>query len=122
MKIDEIKLKQQIEDVVDYGAMHGEETDLTTSKIMDILKPLVTAVKELGTREETVPNLTRDAIEKLQAVKRYDLIVIAYINDSGYAGVTREGQIVDRRFFPEAYPVRENSMLGIPKSKKLPNE
>lgn len=67
-------------------------------------------------------NLDREAVLKLQAAKRYDLIVISYINESGYAGVMPTGEIVDRRFFPEAYPVRENSLLGIPKSKPLPGE
>lgn len=67
-------------------------------------------------------NLTRESILKLQAAKRYDLILIGYINESGYAGCMPTGEIVDMRFFPEAYPVAENSLFGIPKPKKLPNE
>ena len=66
--------------------------------------------------------LTREAVLKLQEAKRYDLIVIAYINESGYAGCMPTGEIVDRRLFPEAYPIRENSLLNIPKPKKLEDE
>lgn len=64
-------------------------------------------------------NLTRETVEKLQEAKRYDLIVIAYINESGYAGCLPNGNIVDRRFYPEALPVQKNSMLGIPQPKDL---
>ena len=64
-------------------------------------------------------NLTRESILKLQEAKRYDLILIAYINDSGYAGVLSTGEIVDRRFFPEAHAIQENPMIGIPKPKEL---
>lgn len=46
---------------------------------------------------------------------REDLIEVMEINDSGYAGVMPNGNIVDRRKHPEAIPVQENRMLGIPK-------
>jgi hypothetical protein len=65
-------------------------------------------------------NLTRDAILKFKAAKRHDLILVAYINESGYAGCLPTGEIVDRRHFPEATPVQENTLLDIPKPKKLP--
>ncbi len=64
-------------------------------------------------------NLTRESILKLQEAKRYDLILIAYINESGYAGCLATGEIVDRRYFPEAYPIAENPMMGIPIPKDL---
>ncbi len=64
-------------------------------------------------------NLSREQVEKLEEKGRHDLIVIAYINDSGYAGITQEGRIVDRRLYPEAQPVPENKMLGIPKAKEI---
>jgi hypothetical protein len=66
--------------------------------------------------------LTRESVIKLQEAKRYDLIVIAYINESGYAGCMPNGNIVDRRLFPEAYPIQENSLFNIPKPKKLEGE
>ena len=65
-------------------------------------------------------NLTRESILKLQEAKRYDLILIAYINESGYAGCLSTGEIVDRRFFSEATAIQENSLFGIPKPKDLP--
>lgn len=52
----------------------------------------------------------------LQGKGREDLIEIMEINDSGYAGVMPNGNIVDRRKHPEAVPVQENKMMGIPKS------
>lgn len=64
-------------------------------------------------------NLTRESLEKLHQAKRYDLILIAYINESGYAGCLPNGNIVDRRFYPEAFPVQKNSMFGITEPKKL---
>lgn len=64
-------------------------------------------------------NLDRESIIKLKAANRYDLMVVMYINESGYAGCMPSGEIVDRRFFPEAIPVQENSMLGIPKPKDI---
>jgi hypothetical protein len=41
------------------------------------------------------------------------------ISKSGYAGVMPNGNIVDRREHPEAMPIEENKMLGIPKPIKL---
>lgn len=64
-------------------------------------------------------NLTKQSLKKLQEAKRYDLIVIAYINESGYAGCMPNGNIVDRRFYPEAVPVAKNSMFGIPGQKQI---
>lgn len=57
--------------------------------------------------------------KKLIEMGRKDLVDILEINKSGYAGVLPNGNIVDRRKRPEAVPVQENSLLGIPKSKEL---
>lgn len=51
---------------------------------------------------------------------REDLIKVMEINDSGYAGVLPNGNIVDRREHPKAIPVQKNTMLGIPEPKPLP--
>lgn len=40
---------------------------------------------------------------------------------SGYAGVDRMGNKVDRREFPDAVPMQENSLLNIPKPKPVNN-
>jgi len=50
---------------------------------------------------------------------RQDLVDIHEINQSGYAGCMPNGNIVDRRKFPEAIPVQRNSLFGIPSPKKL---
>lgn len=47
------------------------------------------------------------------------LLDIAEFNYTGYAGVLPNGNIVDRRLHPEAYPVAANSMFGIPEPKEL---
>jgi len=44
------------------------------------------------------------------------------LNASGYAGCLRNGNIVDRREFPEAIPIQGNSMFGVVKPKKLCDE
>lgn len=63
--------------------------------------------------------MDRETKIKLIEAGRHDLLEIHEINQAGYAGCLPNGNIVDRRLFPDAYPVRENSLLGIPKSKKL---
>jgi hypothetical protein len=64
--------------------------------------------------------LTEEVKTRLKAAGREDLIKAMEINDSGFAGVTKTGQIVDRREYPDATPVPENELLGIPKPKPLP--
>jgi hypothetical protein len=57
--------------------------------------------------------------QKLREAGREDLIKIHEINQSGYAGCMPNGNIVDRREFPEAIPIQKNSIFGIPEPKKL---
>lgn len=64
--------------------------------------------------------LSEETKRILREKGREDLIEISEINDSGYAGVMPNGNIVDRRKHPEAVAVQENSWLGIPKPKPLP--
>lgn len=61
--------------------------------------------------------MSREMKKRLEA-----LLKVQKINKSGYAGCTRDGQIVDRRKFPDAVPVQANSLFGIPEPKPLPNE
>lgn len=63
--------------------------------------------------------MTDETKQKLRDAGREDLIEIHEINQSGYAGINSNGHIVDRRKFPNAVPVQENSLLGIPPVKKL---
>lgn len=44
---------------------------------------------------------------------------ILEMNKSGYAGVLQNGNIVDRRKYPEAIAVRQNFALGIPEPKEV---
>jgi hypothetical protein len=66
--------------------------------------------------------LSEQTKEKLRAAGRHDLIEIDEINQSGYAGILPNGNIVDRRKHPDAIPVQENRMFGIPKPKSLPKQ
>lgn len=63
--------------------------------------------------------MTEEDKIKLRKAGREDLIEIFEINKSGYAGVLSTGEIVDRRKHPEAIPIQENSLFGIPKPKEL---
>jgi len=47
------------------------------------------------------------------------LTMIVELTKSGYAGTLPNGNIVDRREHPEAYPMAENPMLGIAKPKDV---
>lgn len=47
----------------------------------------------------------------------YDLL-----NASGWAGVTKSGMLVDRRYYPEAIPIQENSIFGVAKPRDVPNK
>lgn len=50
--------------------------------------------------------------DKERAIEFERIIELSKI---GYAGTLKNGNIVDRRQFPEAYSIQENSMFGIPK-------
>lgn len=64
--------------------------------------------------------MTEELKQKLREAGREDLIKIHEINQSGYAGVLPNGNIVDRREHPEAIPVQKNSLFNIPEPKPLP--
>jgi|GEM_PF-1170570 len=63
--------------------------------------------------------MTEEIKQKLRDAGREDLIKIHEINQSGYAGVLPNGNIVDRREHPNAVPVQKNSLFNIPLPKKL---
>lgn len=59
-----------------------------------------------------------------EAVKKDDekfnlLLKTLEISKSGYGGVLSNGNIVDRREHPEAVPIEENQMFGVPKPIKI---
>lgn len=61
--------------------------------------------------------------EEIYYLKEQDKDPIGQIlglNASGYAGIRRDnGMLVDRREFPDAIPVKKNSMFGVAEVKKL---
>lgn len=63
--------------------------------------------------------LTPEMREKMIADGYGGHLEILDINESGYAGVLSNGNIVSRLQYPEAIPIPENSLLGIPDPKRL---
>ena len=63
--------------------------------------------------------MTEESKQKLRDAGRQDLIDTYELMQSGYAGINQQGTIVDRRQFPNAVPIQENSMFNTPKPKKL---
>lgn len=51
--------------------------------------------------------------EKLELLLNRRLIYM-----SGFGGLTNDGKIVDRREYPNAVPIMEYPLFGIPESKK----
>ncbi len=51
-----------------------------------------------------------------------EMFKIMDIISSGYAGTLPNGNIVDRREFPDAMPVQKNSMFNVPEPKPIETE
>lgn len=47
MKVNRIKLKNEIEEIIAYGAANCEEVDVTTKKVMDAINELILSVELL---------------------------------------------------------------------------
>ena len=65
--------------------------------------------------------MTEETKKKLIELGREDLVKIHEFTQAGYGGVIPNGNIVDRREFPEAIPLQKNSLLNIPAPKELPS-
>lgn len=63
--------------------------------------------------------MTEETKNKLRAAGREDLIKGFEIMVSGYAGVLPNGEIVDRREYPNAVPIQENKLFNTPPPKPL---
>jgi|ADGO01.1.fsa_nt_gi hypothetical protein len=63
--------------------------------------------------------MTEETKQKLRNAGREDLIETHYLLESGYAGIDKEGRIVDRRLFPDTVPIQENPMFNTPKPKPV---
>lgn len=57
--------------------------------------------------------------KKLEEKKAYEALWFELLNASGYAGVLPDGKIVDRRYYPEATPIKQNSVFGVSKPKNI---
>lgn len=63
--------------------------------------------------------MEKDVYEKLIKGGHFQPLWFELLNASGYAGCLPNGNIVDRRYYPEAIPVQKNEMLGVTTPKKL---
>lgn len=63
--------------------------------------------------------LTDEMRKKLKDAGRQDLIDAFDLTAEGYAGINKNGTIVDRRKFKDAIPIPENKYMGIPKPKEV---
>lgn len=63
--------------------------------------------------------MTKEDYKKLEKLKAYEVLWFELLNVSGYAGVMPDARIVDRRYYPEATPIKENSMFGVAKPKNI---
>lgn len=67
--------------------------------------------------------MNEETKQKLRDAGRQDLIDTHDILTSGYAGVNKIGQIVDRRKFPDAVPIPYSSVFpDTPHPKPLPEQ
>lgn len=58
-------------------------------------------------------------MEKEEKIKK--LMETTELTKSGYAGILSNGNIVDRREFPNAIPIQKNSLFGTPEPKQIKN-
>lgn len=63
--------------------------------------------------------MKKETYELLKEKKAYDALWMDLLNASGYAGVLPSGEIVDRRYYPDAIPIEKNSVFGVVEPKKL---
>ncbi len=55
--------------------------------------------------------MTEETKQKLRDAGREDLIKTNDLLESGWAGINKQGTIVDRREYPEAVPIPYSSMF-----------
>lgn len=64
--------------------------------------------------------MTIEHYRQLLENEYYETIWIDLLNASGWAGMLHNGNIVDRRYFPEAIPIQKNSLFGVEEPRELP--
>lgn len=75
-------------------------------------------VKTRKSIPHTCNNDVRQAIRKTDKMLK-DMEKTLKVIKSGYAGVMPNGNIVDRREYPEAVPIPENPLFNTPKPKDV---
>lgn len=63
--------------------------------------------------------MTKEQYEMLRKKEGYQALYIDLLNASGFAGCLPDGNIVDRRYHPDAVPVAKNSLFGVEGPKKM---
>jgi len=56
----------------------------------------------------------KEQLDKIVQTVSSNHLKIKELQESGYAGISSTGSIVDRREFPNAIPMKKNSAFGIP--------
>jgi hypothetical protein len=65
--------------------------------------------------------MTKEQYDKFRHDKEmYHILYMDLLNASGWAGVLPDGNLVDRRYYPDALPVQKNSMFGVAEPRELP--
>lgn len=57
--------------------------------------------------------------EKLRNEGSFETLWFDLLKASGFAGCTQRGGIVDRRYYPKAFPVHQNNLFGVAKPKEI---
>lgn len=63
--------------------------------------------------------MTKEQYEMLREKGGYEALYIDLLNASGFAGCLQNGNIVDRRYRPDAYPIHKNSIFGVVPPKEI---
>lgn len=66
--------------------------------------------------------MTKEQYLEMMEKDHYKVLWIDLLNASGWAGVLSNGNIVDRRYFPESIPVQKNSIFGVAEPRDLPKD
>jgi hypothetical protein len=62
--------------------------------------------------------MTKEQYQNLIEDGDFEPIWMELLNASGWAGILSNGNLVDRRYFPEAIPVQKNSIFGVENPKE----
>lgn len=110
--------KRHEPDDVDLGNADTHE-DHFYSRAMSVLKRLGAAADKI--EDALLTNRTAFVAAPCSETRRDALLKIKAVIESGWAGVNKLGNIVDRREHPDAVPIAANKMFNTPEPKS-PND